>query len=219
MQKYHGEFPWSITEYHEWAAAMYDEAAFRWLAAPDLACEPAFDEYMSVTERITQTVENTVALLDHDPGYPVLPVLQGRTISEWVSCYDALCDQGIDPSFAGIGTLCRQQSGGRIADIVRALRVRTGIDAFHGFGVKATAFKAGTQLASADSQAWTWPLKYGLRLEYAPGSGLRRVPYSDSDTNRHCESFDAYYRHVSRLQRDAWNGDGRRQASVLNNWG
>jgi len=155
MDEFGGEFPWTVAEYHEWARAMYDAHPFEWVAPMDLACEESFDEEISVAERVDRTIENTLALLDHDPAYPVLPVLQGRTVEEWLSCYDRLRDHGVDPDYAGVGTLCRQTSGGRIKDIIRALRTRTDIEAFHGFGVKATAFTSGAQFETADSQAWS----------------------------------------------------------------
>ena len=217
MDEFGGEFPWTVSEYHEWARKMYAEHPFEWVAVMDLACEPAFDDEISVAERIDRTVENTVALLDHDPSYPVLPVLQGREINQWLTCYDKLRDYGIDPDYAGIGTLCRQTSGNRIKEIVRAIRARTNIDAFHGFGVKSTAFKAGARFETADSQAWSWPIKYGIMLELAEESPtrLRRVDVNDCDADVHRRTFEAYYKHTSRLQREAYPTDDRVQASLF----
>jgi hypothetical protein len=203
MDEFCGDFPWTVTEYHEWAKAMYADQPFEWVAAMDLACEPAFDDVVSVSERIDRTVENTIALLDHDPEYPVLPVLQGRTVDSWLACYDRLRDHGIDPDYAGIGTLCRQTSGNDIKKIVRAIRTRTDIDAFHGFGVKATAFKYGAQFETADSQAWSWPLMFGQKYTIDERTGdMKRVGYDDHDAAVHRESFESYYEHVSGLHRE-----------------
>jgi len=217
MDEFGGEFPWTVSEYHEWARAMYDAHPFEWVAPMDLACEESFDEEISVAERVDRTIENTLALLDHDPAYPVLPVLQGRTVEEWLSCYDRLRDHGVDPEYAGVGTLCRQTSGARIKEIGRALRTRTDIEAFHGFGVKATAFTAGAQFETADSQAWSWPLKFGLKLTLADESPTRikREPYDGHDAETRRETFRAYHRHASRLQREAWRGDRSRQTTLL----
>jgi len=217
MSEFGGDFPWTVSEYHEWAQKMHAEHPFEWVAVMDLACEPAFDDEISVAERINRTVENTVALLDHGPEYPVLPVLQGREIDQWLSCYDKLRGRGIDPAYAGIGTLCRQTSGDRIKEIVRALRTRTDIDAFHGFGVKSTAFKAGARFETADSQAWSWPIKYGIMLELADETPtrLRRVDYDECDADVHRQTFESYYKHTARLQREAYPADGRVQTSLF----
>lgn len=217
MNEFGGDFPWSVGEYHEWAQSMYEKKPFSWVAVMDLACEPAFDDVISVSERIDRTVENTIKLLEHDPEYPVLPVLQGREIEQWIGCYDKLRDHGIDPEFAGVGTLCRQTSGNKIKEIIRALRSRTDIDAFHGFGVKSTAFKAGVELESADSQAWAWPLKYGMKLSLSNDTPpkLEREDYEDGEDNLHAQCFNAYYTHVSRLQQEAYTDDNRKQAVLF----
>lgn len=205
MDEFGGDFPWTVAEYHEWAREMYAKQPFGWVAVMDLACEPAFDDDLSVEERINRTVDNTISLLDHDPEYPVLPVLQGRTVEQWVDCYDRLRDHGIDPEYAGVGTMCRQTSGKDIRDIIRALRVRTDIDAFHGFGVKATAFKENAFFESADSQAWSWPIKFGIMLEPDDSDPPKpkRVKYDDHDGDVHRTTFKTYYDHVSRLHRAA----------------
>lgn len=206
MDEFGGDFPWTVTEYHQWAKEMYETHPFQWVATMDLACEPAFDDVISVSERIERTVNNTIDLLEHDPEYPVLPVLQGREVEQWLDCYDRLRDHGINPEFAGIGTLCRQTSGYKIKEIVRALRTRTDIDAFHGFGVKSTAFKAGVKLESADSQAWSWPVKYGIQLQLTNDTPpkLERVDVTDESEDVHKKSFNAYYQYTSRLQQEAY---------------
>jgi len=203
MDKFGGEFPWSVLEYHDWARDMYAEHPFGWVAVMDLACEPAFDDKISVAERIQRTVDNTIALLDHEPDYPVLPVLQGRTVNGWLRCYDKLRDHGINPDYAGVGTLCRQTSGRDIKEIIRAIRARTDIDAFHGFGVKATAFQHGAVFETADSQAWSWPIKYGIQLRY-DGDRLHREEYDECDGAVHRRTFKAYYDHVSQLHQQAY---------------
>lgn len=202
MQEFGGDFPWSVTDYHEWARDMYAGHPFEWVAAMDLACEGAFDDDISVAQRVDQTIENTLALLDHDPEYPVLPVLQGRTVDEWVGCYDRLRDHGVDPEYAGVGTLCRQTSGKDIAAILQALRARTDIDVFHGFGVKATAFSHGASFWTADSNAWARPLQFGDKY-HLNGDGLSRVPYGEHTGETHRETFSAYYGHVHDLHRTA----------------
>lgn len=216
MDRFGGDFPWTVAEYHEWAQAMYARKPFDWIAVMDLACEPAFDDVISVEERITRTIENTVALLDHDPEYPVLPVLQGRTVDQWLDCYDRLRERGINPDYAGIGTLCRQTSGRDIRDIARAIRTRTDIKAFHGFGVKATAFKHGAKFETADSQAWSWPVKYGIKLTLDNNEPprLHREKYDDDAENVHGESFKSYYTHAHRLQREAYTNHNHKQIAL-----
>jgi len=157
---------------------------------------------MTVDERIDTTIENTLSLLECDPEYPVLPVLQGRTVDQYLECYDRLRGHGVDCEMVGIGTLCRMKSGRAIAETERALRARTNAEAFHGFGIKTTAFKHGARFESADSNAWSFAFNYGEKytLSNDKPPELRREPYGESP---HAESFRSYYTVTSRLQREA----------------
>lgn len=156
MDQYGGDFPWSIRDYHDWLRDAYETRRFDWAPIMDLACEAAFDDVMSVEERVDRTVDNTIRHWELDPEYPVLPVLQGRTPDQYIECYERLRDHGIPTEYVGVGTLCRLEKPTEIASVEQCIRTRTKIKAIHGFGVKVTAFKFGATFESADSQAWSW---------------------------------------------------------------
>ena len=217
MDEFGGDFPWTVEDYHLWADQMYSLQPFEWTAVMDLACEEDFDADLSVEARIERTVDNTIRHLNLDPAYPVLPVLQGRTVEQWIDCYDRLRDHGIDPEYVGVGTLCRQTSGPAIADIISALRARTDIEAFHGFGVKSTAFKHGAVFETADSNAWAWPIQFGLQIELTdddPPVMTREPIDGEANAVAHQRSFTSYYQYVSRLQREAYESRGPPQATL-----
>lgn len=216
MDRYGGEFPWTVAEYHGWLQDAYRRDTFEWAAVMDLACEPAFDDTLSVQERQDRTLENTLRHADLDPEYPVLPVLQGRTIEQWVEFHDRLADHGIDTSYVGVGTLCRQSSSSKISEIETALRTRTDVEAMHGFGVKISSFTHGAYFETADSQAWSWPTKYGdeYYTEYrggVPNMGCREYQSSEQ---AHRNSLRAYYRRAKHLQKNAEPREHTAQTSL-----
>jgi hypothetical protein len=220
MNEYSGAFPWSVQEYHEWLQDAYAERAFDWAAVMDLACEPAFDDVMTVKERQDETLANTLEHFNKNPDYPLLPVLQGREIDQWIAFHDRLVDHGIDTSYVGVGTLCRQSSSKQIAKIEQALRARTDVEAIHGFGVKISAFGHGAVFESADSKAWAWETSFGnkyVQTNTDPPK-FETVDYEDA-AQAHRESFEAYYpRAVYLQQQSAQTRDRAGEITSLNAW-
>jgi hypothetical protein len=206
MNEFGGEFPWTVKEYHDWLQEAYERRPFDWAAVMDLACEPKFDDTMSVKARQDRTLENTLEHVSLDPDYPLLPVLQGRTIEQWLEYHDRLVDHGVDTTYVGVGTLCRQSSSKQIANIERALRANTDIEAMHGFGVKIASFNHGAVFDSADSQAWSWQTKFGQKYTQTSEDPpeFESVPYEDS-AQAHAESFASYYPRAVYLQQKAYN--------------
>jgi len=217
MDRYGGEFPWTVGDYHDWLRDTYAAVGFDWAAVMDFACEPDFDDDLTVVERQDRTLENTIRHLDLEPEYPLLPVLQGRTIRQWVEFYDRLQDHGVDCSYVGVGTLCRVSSENKISEIETALRTQTDIDHLHGFGTKISSFSRGAYFDTADSQAWSWQLmfgnKYRLRSEHPPE--LETVAYGGSDEAEAAkiQSFKAYQKRARWLQKEA-----RRDTEQLGVW-
>jgi len=210
MNKYGGDFPWSVEEYDEYLTSVYRECGFDWAAVMDLACEEDFDDILSVEERQERTLENTIRHFNLDPEYPVIPVLQGREVNQWVEFHDRLQDHGIDTSYVGVGTLCRLQSPKQIAEVERALRTRTDVDAIHGFGVKISSFKHGAAFDTADSQAWSWKNQFGLKYVAVGDSPVRleteEYGGADDAADAGAQSFDAYRRRAEWLQEQANSG-------------
>lgn len=195
------EFPWSVEQYHEFLQQYSDR--FDWAACMDYACEHRFDDLMSKEERVEKTLENAIEHFNLDPEYNLRPVLQGRTLEDYVEFYDRLNDHGIPTDYVGLGTVCRLNSSSEIVEIERGLRRATDIEAIHGFGVKVAAFKLGAYFETADSRAWGDAPDHG-EVYYNANQKLRRVPHNDDNSLRAVlRSFHEYYDYASGLKQEA----------------
>jgi len=140
-------------------------------------CEPAITARtgLPVAEHQQRTITSVLALRATDPGLPVIPVLQGWTVSDYLRCADAYSRAGIDlraEPVVGLGSVCRRQATTSIDLIIRALRAH-GITRLHGFGVKLRGLlTCGHLLASADSMAWSFAAR---RQPPLPGCELRHI--------------------------------------------
>lgn len=190
-------YPWTVEEYHEWLS-QYD---FNWAAAMDYACEEVYDPMHSVEEKIQKTVENTERHFELGPDYNLLPVLQGRSVDDYVKCYNMLKESSVDIplTHVGLGTVCRISSSKEIVRTEREIRERCDdIEYIHGFGVKINAYKLGATFESADSQAWVYPASNGRCYTLEDGK-LGEIEMGDNSRKRTVESFKNYYQYVSRL--------------------
>jgi hypothetical protein len=109
------------------------------------------------------TLQNYIELItwwhmDIGGPCPIIPVLQGWTIREYLWHHEMYESAGIDlASFpvVGLGTVCRRQNTIRVGILVRELADR-GLR-LHGFGVKTEGLEDfGHLLASADSASWSY---------------------------------------------------------------
>lgn len=164
---------WTTTpgQYAE-AAARYAEYLGMpdFLSQQDWMCEPFMVERtgLSVREHQERTVANYLDLRALAPTLPWLPVVQGWTLPDYLTCVQLYASAGVDLAAlprVGLGSVCRRQSTGEIGHIVAAL-AGLGLK-LHGFGVKAGGLQRyGYQLASADSMAWSYNAR---RLPPLPG--------------------------------------------------
>ncbi|MGI5322061.1 DUF7221 family queuine tRNA-ribosyltransferase-like protein [Actinomadura nitritigenes] len=140
------------------------------LSQQDWMCEPFMIEQtgLSVREHQERTVANYLDLRTLAPTLPWLPVVQGWTLPDYLTCVQLYASAGVDLAAlprVGLGSVCRRQSTGEIGHIVAAL-AGLGLK-LHGFGVKAGGLQRyGYQLASADSMAWSYNAR---RLPPLPG--------------------------------------------------
>lgn len=193
-------YPWSVREYHNWL--IENQQLFDWACVMDYACEARFDDVWSVEERMDATLDNTIAQFGMDPEYDLIPVIQGRSIDQYVEFTDMLLDHGIDVSEVGLGTVCRLSSTNEILSVEQEIRDRTPIDRIHGFGVKIDAYKKGATFESADSAAWNYPSASGRMLYISAEDGAVTTKRVDEDSNLMAtvESFMAYYTYVTWLK-------------------
>jgi hypothetical protein len=190
-------YPWSIEEYHRWLKEYSDR--FLWASAMDYACEERYDSLWSVDRRIEETIENTIEQYEMlDGEYNLLPVLQGRSLDDYLYCYDRFEEAGIPLDAVGLGTVCRISSSNEIIELEKDLRAARDFDYIHGFGVKVSAFRMGATFDSADSQAWVWSASKG-EIYRDRGDKLEKVSMSDSSKWRTVGSFHQYHQYAQRL--------------------
>lgn len=196
-------YPWTVEEYHSWLHDYGDD--LDWACAMDYACEERFDTAWSVQDRIDATIRNTVRqhnLRQRDGSdYSFLPVLQGRTVDQYVESAKRLESAGVDVSTVGLGTVCRLSSSTEIIRVEHEVRRRTNVENIHGFGVKIDAYKLGARFETADSQAWIYNPSYGnITILKRDGDGGYRIDsheHQHADRTRKSHSWKAYYAYVN----------------------
>lgn len=158
----YGGYPQSV--------AVYAAEIQRWrttgqlLAAvtQDYLCEPAMLARTggTVAEHQRLTIARYDALLAHDTGVYIMPVLQGYHPAEY-ACHVQQYGVRLAPdAWVGVGSVCQRQGMpkaiARVLDAIHAVRPDLRL---HGFGVKCTALCSPlvrAHLWSADSMAWSY---------------------------------------------------------------
>lgn len=153
-----------VTPAEDYAAAVANYAervgGLDFAAPQDWMCEPFMIERtgLPVTEHLHRTVENYLTLRQLAPDLPIIPVVQGWRLPDYLACLELYQSAGVDLAAlprVGLGSVCRRQSTAEIAVIVTTLACR-GLR-LHGFGVKTGGLHLyGHLLASADSMAWSY---------------------------------------------------------------
>ena len=158
---------WQVTpgEYVR-QVARYDAEIGRleWAAPMDWMCEPHVlaRTGLSVDGHQHRTVDGFAGLCalwpaESDAECPFMPVLQGRTLGDYLRCEGLYESAGVrlaDYPVVGLGSVCRRQGTGEVSAIVREFAPRLAI---HGFGMKTRGLlQVGHLLTSADSLAWSY---------------------------------------------------------------
>ena len=150
-----------------------------WAAPQDWMCEPVIinggtagglrfaGTGLTVTEHQCRTVANFQQLRELAPDLPIVPVVQGWTISDYLRCVDLYERAGVDLTrepLVGLGSVCRRQGTTEAGQIITALHQR-GLRRLHGFGFKTLGLaQYGHLLISADSMAWSLDARRRPRL-------------------------------------------------------
>jgi hypothetical protein len=159
------------------------------IAPMDYMCEPVMIERtgLSVAEHCYRTVQNYLELRHLAPGLPIIPVLQGWQLADYLACAELYRSAGVDLAAlprVGLGSVCRRQSTAEIAAIVTAMAA-CGIR-LHRFGVKTGGLRLyDHHLASFDSMAWSYTARRSPAL---PGCTTHRNCAS-------CLSYATKWRH------------------------
>lgn len=156
---------WRITpeEYADEVRRYSEEIGrLEWAAPQDWMCEPDViaGTGLSVREHQRRTVESVLRLRTLAPDLPIIPVVQGFTVPEYLEHLTMYAAAGVDLTaerVVGVGSVCRRQDTSEAATIFEAISDRIG-PRLHGFGLKGGAFALGLDrwLTSADSLAWSY---------------------------------------------------------------
>ena len=170
----HGRWVTPPEDYAAAVAGYADRIGGLDFAAPqDWMCEPFMIARtgLSVTEHLHRTVENYLTLRRLAPDLPVIAVVQGWRLADYLACADLYASAGVDLAAlprVGLGSVCRRQSTAEIAVIVTEL-ARRGLR-LHGFGVKTGGLHLyGHRLTSADSMAWSYAARRAPALPGCTG--------------------------------------------------
>lgn len=142
-----------------------------WASPQDWMCEPDMLKRTGKTIELHQwlTVNNYLELRWQAPELPIIPVLQGWTLDDYlrhVEMYDQLHVDLQSEPVVGIGSICRRQATWQAAEIAQALQPLK----LHAFGAKRDAIGLyGNLLTSCDSMAWS----YGGRMKPDPNCPKR----------------------------------------------
>jgi hypothetical protein len=162
------EYVAAIRRYHD------DVGLLEWAAPQDHMCESwvlARSEIANTVAAAQQwTIDNYLTLSALDSPVPIVPVLQGQTVGDYVVHAAMYAAAGIDleaEPLVGVGSVCRRQATTEITEIIAVLSQSHRL---HGFGVKTTGIaRYGSMLTSADSMAWSYR---GRRIRPCPRHGL-----------------------------------------------
>jgi hypothetical protein len=140
-----------------------------WASPQDWMCEPHIvaKTGLSVREHQERTVESYLLLRDLAPEQPIIPVVQGWTLDDYLLCVELYAEAGVDLEtrpLVGVGSVCRRQRSSEISEIMGELH-GLGLK-LHGFGVKGGGLEIySDRLESSDSMAWSmWARRENIRL-------------------------------------------------------
>jgi hypothetical protein len=158
-----------------------------WAAPQDWMCEPwiVAKTGLTVLEHQWRTIDNLVGLRLLGPDLPIIPVLQGQIVDDYLRHIDFYRAIGVDLTeepLVGVGSVCRRQGTDEIGEVFAAIR-DAGVERLHGFGVKALGLRRyGQLLTSADSMAWSMQARREPALPGCSGhrncANCRRYAYS-----------------------------------------
>lgn len=171
----YGRWKTSAAEYVDAVGRYATWGRLQWVAPQDWMTEPWVLETTGKTvqehhERSTQSYLDLRAA-----GLPVIPVLQGPNLPDYLRHRDLYASAGVDLAAAplvGVGSVCRREGTLEAEQIFRELAA--GGLRLHGFGVKVSGLRRyADALASADSMAWSVGARYEANRERRAGRAWR----------------------------------------------
>lgn len=167
---HYGAFPWTVEQYVALAASR----RWAWWAQMDACCEAEIAaDRGTVRLRQAETIRllGQCEVLAREAGIaPPMPVLQGRTVEDYVWHVQQLGARLEGLALVGVGSMCRRSvygSEGLLAVVDALDRVLPAGVRLHLFGVKSSglsALAAHPRVASIDSMAWDTGARFGNKF-------------------------------------------------------
>jgi len=132
---------------------------------------------------------------------PLLPVVQGRTVEEYIYCYTRLQEAGLVDGALGVGGLDgERRKQGFLGSLLAQLCTNSA--KLHLFGVGARLYKALTSrygycIASIDTGAWQAEIYYRRRTELKADSDVTELEYKAM--KRYLERFSQPPKELPRI--------------------
>lgn len=216
----YGGYRWSPREYYKrarrWAVC---GNLLAWVSQ-DWMCEPFVLERtgLSVVDHQRLTIERYDQLQDlwerdfvSPLSVPLMPVLQGYTVSNYLSHLQQYGERLKHRMWVGVGSVCRRNgSPDEVVDILGSIKLLRPDLKLHGFGLKQTALaddRVVELLYSCDSMAWSYPRKFMTKEEAARQTA---VDMAHEYQEKIEASMSGRYRRKTPKTAGAGNGQGRR---------
>ena len=131
-----------------------------WASPQDWMCEPSMlaKTKKTVKEHQALTITNFLELRNTAADLPIIPVLQGWVLADYLSHVEQYASAGINlesESIVGVGSVCRRQGTSEATEIFRRL-ADLGLR-LHAFGLKTQGLRTSSGIVkSSDSMAWSY---------------------------------------------------------------
>jgi len=167
-----GDYPFTMEEYADFC----NNHSFGFCSTLDYPCDERFIADLSIKERIKMTVSNTAYLIDKVEN--LVPVIQGRTLRDYIHCIDLYNERGLIKDYMGIGSICIRKRTSEIVPLIMEIKRRLpeNVD-IHCYGLEIPSIKKlHPYIKSSDSHSWGTGFQLGGRVSYFDGNKLRSFP-------------------------------------------
>ena len=211
----HGSYRYGIQEYYSqilrWSRCGNLLAA----VSQDWMCEPFMLRRtgLTIAEHQRLTIERYDQLIFHDSVVPIMPVLQGYRVSDYLKHLADYGDRLTLGAWVGVGSVCRRNSSPfEVADILKSIKLLRPDLRLHGFGLKILALEnteVRELLYSHDSMAWSYPRKF-MPTDIAQNHPPLQMAH-DYQQSIHTAGGDSVRKRIPRTA-GAGNGQGRKSS-------
>lgn len=162
----HGKFLQTVEERHSSICRWQRCGNLLIAVAQDWMCEEFVLNRtgLTVADHQRLTIERYDQQLALNPPVPIMPVLQGFRVSDYLKHLGDYGERLRMGQWVGVGSVCRRNgSPEAVADILRSIKLIRPDLKLHGFGLKVIALENPAireLLHSTDSMAWSYPRRF-----------------------------------------------------------